>query len=49
LYGETWPFLLKRKYEVSSVVIKFVALSKNQFGVIIEKFRYDNAKDYFNH
>jgi len=43
----TWLFLLKNKFEVSYVVRKFVALIKNQFGMVIKKFRSD--KDYFNH
>jgi len=29
--------------------MKFVALIKNQFEMVTKKFRFDEAKDYFNH
>jgi len=44
----TWIFLLKQKFEVSSICINFVSMIKNQFGVTIKKITSDNAKDYFN-
>ncbi|XP_068483247.1 uncharacterized protein [Phaseolus vulgaris] len=43
-----WVFLLKHKYEVSSIFVQFVFMIKNQFGVNIKRIRSDNAKDYFN-
>jgi len=45
----TWVYLLKQKYEVTSVFQHFFAMVKTQFGVSIKRVRSDNAKDYFNH
>ena len=44
----TWIFLLKQKSDVSSVLSNFHAMVQNQFGTKIKRFRFDNAKDYFN-
>ena len=44
----TWIFLLKNKSDVSLVFQKFFNMVKTQFGVGINRFRSDNAKDYFN-
>jgi len=48
LYKGNIVFFLKNKSDVSSVM-QFVSLIKNQFRVVIKKFKSDNAKDYFNH
>nr|CAN68203.1 hypothetical protein VITISV_008301 [Vitis vinifera] len=44
----TWLYLIKQKYDVSSVFPIFHSKVKNQFGVTIKGFRSDNAHDYFN-
>ena len=44
----TWIFLIKQKYDVSSVVLDFHSMIQNQFGVKIKIFRSDNAREYFN-
>ena len=44
----TWIFLLKQKSDVSSVLPNFHAMVQNQFGTKIKRFRFDNAKNYFN-
>lgn len=44
----TWIFLLKHKFDVSTVLPNFCSMIKTQFGVNIKRFRSDNAKDYFN-
>lgn len=44
----TWIFLLKHKYDVSTILPNFYSMIKNRFGVNIKRFRTDNAIDYFN-
>ena len=41
-------FLLKHKFDVSTVLPSFCSMIKTQFGVNVKRFRSDNAKDYFN-
>ncbi|CAA6665274.1 unnamed protein product [Spirodela intermedia] len=45
----TWIYLLKNKSEVSMALIQFFSLIRTQFETTIQRFRSDNAKDYFNH
>ena len=44
----SWIFLLKQKSYVSLVLPNFHNMVKNQFGVTIKRFQFDNARDYFN-
>ena len=48
LYSCVLDFLLKQKFGVSNVFSNFHNMIKTQFGVRIKKFKFDNAKDYFN-
>lgn len=43
-----WLYLLKTKSEVSQIFPTFNNMIQNQFGVEIKRFRFDNAKDFFN-
>lgn len=43
----TWVLLLKQKSKVSSIFIMFALMVKNQFGVIIKRIGFSNAKNYF--
>ncbi|CAA7401997.1 unnamed protein product [Spirodela intermedia] len=45
----TWIYLLKNKSDVSMALIQFCSLIRTQFETTIQRFRSDNAKDYFNH
>ena len=40
--------LLKAKSKVGTIFPIFYNMVKNQFGVEIKRFRFDNAKNYFN-
>jgi len=44
----TWVSLLKDKATVSTVLPHFYSMIFTQFGSPIQKFRIDNARDYFN-
>ena len=44
----TWTYLLKQKSDVSSIFPVFYNMVQTQFGVKIQRFRSDNAKDFFN-
>jgi len=44
----TWTFLLKHKYDVSSIIPLFHSMIQTQFGVKIKVFLSDNAREYFN-
>jgi len=41
-------YLLKQKFDVSTVVPIFHSMIQNQFEVNITRFRSDNTRDYFN-
>ncbi|XP_078437279.1 uncharacterized protein LOC144707896 [Wolffia australiana] len=44
----TWTYLLVAKSAVAATVQQFVAMIKTQFGRQIQRFRSDNARDFFN-
>jgi hypothetical protein len=44
----TWVYLLKRKSDVSHILLNFTNMIRNQFRVNIKGFRIDNARDNFN-
>ena len=44
----TWVFPLKDKTAINSVLPHFYTMILTQFGSHIQKFRTNNAKDYFN-
>lgn len=45
----TWVFSLKDKAAIGTVLLNFCKMIATQFGTPIQKFRMDNACDYFNH
>ncbi|XP_078437813.1 uncharacterized protein LOC144708393 [Wolffia australiana] len=44
----TWTYLLRAKSDVSGSVRHFCAMIQTQFGRGIQRFRSDNARDFFN-
>jgi hypothetical protein len=44
----TWVYFLKRKSDVSHILLNFTNMIRNQFGVNIKGFRTNNARDNFN-
>lgn len=40
----TWLFILKIKFDVGNIFPNFLKMVKNQFGVSIKRFRFDNAR-----
>ena len=44
----TWTFLLAAKSEVSKTIRQFCTMVQTQFGRGIQRFRSDNARDFFN-
>ena len=44
----SWFFLLKHKSDMSFILPNFHNMVKNQFGVTIKRFQFDNAINYFN-
>lgn len=44
----TRVFLLKQKFDMSSVLSIFCSTIKNKFGVSIKSILSENARDYFN-
>ncbi|CAM8984340.1 unnamed protein product [Rhodiola kirilowii] len=44
----TWTFLMKKKSEVSALVIKFFKLIETQYNDKIKTFRSDNGTEFFN-
>ena len=44
----TWTYLLTAKSEVAETVRHFCAMVQTQFGRGIQRFRSDNARDFFN-
>ena len=44
----TWIFLLKHKFDFSTILSNFCSMIMTQFRVNVKRFRSDNVKDYFN-
>jgi len=43
-----WLYLLKTKSKVGNIFSIFYNMINNQFGIEIKRFRFDNAKNFFN-
>jgi len=45
----TWIFLMKEKFEVFNLFVRFFCMIKTQFGKSIKRLCSDNGREYVNH
>lgn len=44
----SWPFIMKNKSNVNSILMEFVNEIKNQFGTVIKIIQSDNERKFLS-